>query len=194
MNNKGFIQRINKRELDAFKELYDRYYRTLVVYAANFIDDGDVGEDLVQEVIISIWEHRLSFSSYAAFTTYLYNAVRNASLNYLKHQGVTQKYMEYLSQTYSPVDEEAVNDEEIYRHLFKLIDELPPRCREIFLLHMEGKKNEEIAAMLQLSVETVKTQKKRAMAYIRDNLDKAVLLALAINGGKACFFEILNGC
>ena len=120
--------------------------------------------------------------------------MRNASLNYLKHQGVTQKYMEYLSQTYSPVDEESVNDEEIYRHLFKLIDELPPRCREIFLLHMEGKKNEEIAAMLQLSVETVKTQKKRAMAYIRDNLDKAVLLALAINGGKACFFEILNGC
>ena len=102
--------------------------------------------------------------------------------------------MEYLSQTYSPVDEEAVNDEEIYRHLFKLIDELPPRCREIFLLYMEGKKNEEIAAMLQLSVETVKTQKKRAMAYIRDNLDKAVLLALAINSGEACFFEILNGC
>jgi len=193
VNNEGFIQRINARELDAFKELYDRYYRTLVVYAANFIDDEDVGEDLVQVVIINIWEHRLSFSSYAAFTTYLYNAVRNASLNYLKHQGVTQKYMEYLSQTYSPVDEEAVNDEEIYRHLFKLIDELPPRCREIFLLHMEGKKNEEIAAMLH-SVETVKTQKKRAMAYIRDNLDKAVLLAMAINGGKACFFEILNGC
>ena len=87
MSNEGFIQLINARELDAFKELYDRYYRTLVVYAANFIDDGDVGEDLVQEVIINIWEHRLSFSSYAAFTTYLYNAVRNASLNYLKHQG-----------------------------------------------------------------------------------------------------------
>ncbi len=110
------------------------------MYAANFIEDGDVGEDLVQELIINLWENRMTFTSLSTFNTYLYNAVRNASLNYLKHQGVAEKYMEYLLLTYSPVEEESVNEEEIYRHLFDLIDRLPQRCREVFLLYMEGGK------------------------------------------------------
>ena len=107
MASEKFIERINAREIEAFKEIYDRYYRTLVVYAANFIEDGDVGEDLVQELIINIWENRMTFTSLSTFNAYLYNAVRNASLNYLKHEGVAEKYMEYLSQTYSPVEEES---------------------------------------------------------------------------------------
>lgn len=192
MNNEKFIRRINERGLDAYKELYDRYYRTLVVYAANFIEDGDVGEDIVQEIIVNIWENKMTFVSYAAFNAYLYNAVRNASLNHLKHQGVADKYMEYLAHTYSPIEEESVNEEEVYRLLFELIDKLPFRCREVFLLYMEGKKNEEIAGMLSLSVETVKTQKKRAMAFIRENLDKALLVSLAVCSGEMWIFEILN--
>lgn len=192
MASEKFIERINAREIEAFKEIYDRYYRTLVVYAANFIEDGDVGEDLVQELIINLWENRMTFTSLSTFNAYLYNAVRNASLNYLKHQGVAEKYMEYLLLTYSPVEEESVNEEEIYRHLFDLIDRLPQRCREVFLLYMEGRKNDEIADMLQLSIETVKTQKKRAMAFIRGNLDKALLTSLAVCSGNICFFEIIN--
>ena len=192
MDNEKFIRRINERGLDAYKELYDRYYRTLVVYAANFIEDGDVGEDIVQEIIVNIWENKMTFASYAAFNAYLYNAVRNASLNHLKHQGVADKYMEYLAHAYSPIEEESVNEEEIYRLLFELIDKLPLRCREIFLLYMEGKRNEEIAGMLSLSVETVKTKKKRAMAFIRENLDKALLVSLAACGGEMWIFEILN--
>ena len=75
MASEKFIERINAREIEAFKEIYDRYYRTLVVYAANFIEDGDVGEDLVQELIINIWENRMTFTSLSTFNAYLYNAV-----------------------------------------------------------------------------------------------------------------------
>ncbi|MEO4994211.1 RNA polymerase sigma factor, partial [Bacteroides xylanisolvens] len=58
----------------------------------------------------------------------------------------------------------------VFRLLFKQIDKLPERCREIFLLHLEGNDNETIAKKLSLSIETVKTQKKRAMKTLRDNL------------------------
>ena len=94
-----------------------------------------------------------------------------------KHQAIADKvYGSISAHAYSPIEEESVNEEEIYRLLFELIDKLPLRCREIFLLYMEGKRNEEIAGMLSLSVETVKTQKKRAMAFIRENLDKSTPL------------------
>ena len=55
------------------------------------------------------------------------------------------------------LDDYDVMEEEIYRWLFKTIDELPPRCKKIFLLHLEGKKNEEIAAQLKITLLTVKT-------------------------------------
>ncbi len=62
------------------------------------------------------------------------------------------------------------NKEEIYRQLFAAIDELPPRQKEVFLLCMEGKKNREIAEQLDISAETVKVQKRRAIARLRDKL------------------------
>ena len=67
-------------------------------------------------------------------------------------------------------EEEDTNEEEVYRLLFRAIDKLPTRCREIFLLHMDGKKNEEIATALGISIETVKTQKKRAIQSIKEQM------------------------
>ena len=172
MDRETFIQGINNRDIEAYKQLYDCHYRLLVSYAGNMLENRDICEDIVQDVIVGIWEAKMKFTAYPSFRTYLYNAVRNAALNHLKHQGVAEKYLEYLAATYSPVDENEVNDEDVYQQLFDAIDRLPARCREIFLLHLEGKKNSEIAEVLQLSVETVKTQKKRALAHIREYLDK----------------------
>ena len=84
---------------------------------------------------------KMRFLSLPSFRTYLYNSIRNASLNYLKHQNVESLYLERLASTYREItEEEDTNEEEIYRLLFRAIDNLPTRCREIFLLHMDGKK------------------------------------------------------
>ena len=63
---------------------------------------------------------------------------------------------------------------------FKTIDELPPRCKEIFLLHLDGKKNEEIAAQLKITLLTVKTQKKKALRYIREKMQDFGLLYILL--------------
>ena len=83
--------------------------------------------------------------------------------------------------TYREITEEDTNEEEVYRLLFKSIDQLPPRCREIFVLQMEGKKNEEIAQTLGLSIETVKTQKKRAVQAIKKRMGSLFFLTSLIN-------------
>ena len=70
------------------------------------------------------------------------------------------------------------NKEEIYRQLFLAIDKLPPRQREVFLLCMEGKKNKEIAELLQISAETVKMQKRRAISRLREQLAPMALALL----------------
>ena len=76
--------------------------------------------------------------------------------------------------------------EELYRQLFEAIDELPARCREVFLMHLEGKGNEDIARELTLSVLTVKTQKRRAMAYLRGRFGEATMWVAAAWGWLGC--------
>lgn len=111
------------------------------------------------------------FRSLASFRVYLYNSVRNASLDYLKHKDVEGNYLQKMLDSHSTTfrmeeEEEGFFSEEVYRQLLQTIDALPDRCKEV-LMYMEGKKNEEIATALHVSLETVKTQKKRAMSFLR---------------------------
>lgn len=76
--------------------------------------------------------------------------------------------------------EEQVFSEEVYRQLFLMIDQMPPRQREVFLMVMEGKKNREIAQALDMASETVRTNKKRAMAFLKKNLDNETLALLFV--------------
>lgn len=158
----------------AIELLYDRYYRALVSYGCQFVEN-EVAEDIVQELFSVLWERRPLFNSVSQFSTYLYNTVHNSSLNHLRHQTVRNNYRQSIIdnlQEFMLVDDtsDIFNKEEIYRQLFAAIDELPPRQKEVFLLCMEGKKNKEIAEQLDISAETVKVQKRRAIAQLRGKL------------------------
>lgn len=167
-----FLQEINERRVEAYRRLYDEFYPALVVYASTYVASDQVAEDIVQELFVTMWERQVTFISYPAFKSYLYTYIRNAAFNYLKHQDVEGRYADVLKKNAEEEElmDEVVDREEEYRLLFLAIDELPPRCREIFLLSLEGKKNKEIAEMLQVSVETIKTQKMRAMKYLKDHM------------------------
>lgn len=170
------IEKLNKHENGAFHSLYKRYYKALVCYAMQWIGSQEPAEDLVQDLFSTIWENQMTFLSLNSFHAYLYNSVKNASLNYLKHKNIEMFYAQQVKEdSVRPVPEEEEEEEdyfeeELYRQLFLLVDRLPTRCREVFTLYMKGKKNEEIAEALQISAETVKTQKKRAMQFLRKNM------------------------
>lgn len=182
MKNKEelFIERINRKHRGAYRELFQEFYPALVMFAMKYLGKREEAEDVVQDVFVTIWEKQERFHSYRAFRVFLYNAVRNTCLNHIKHRNVEEKYAAYyLTQDASAETMDFdMAEEELYRQLFKTIDELPARCREIFLLHLDGKKNEEIAEELHLAVHTVKTQKKRALHYLHQHLGSFGLLLL----------------
>jgi RNA polymerase sigma-70 factor, Bacteroides expansion family 1 len=170
MDERCFIEKLNQRDIKAYHSLYESYYKSLVSYSSNFVLSMEAAEDIVQDLFAALWERRILFQSFNSLKCYLYNSIRNASLNYLKHQDVEAIYIESLANTYNEIEENEVYEEEVYRRLFVAIDKLSPRCREIFKLYMQGKKNEEIADMLGIAFETVKTQKKRAMQILRKEM------------------------
>ena len=176
-----FLQRINTKQTEAFRELFSEFYNSLVLFAMGFVEQQDVAEDIVQEVFIAVWERDARYPTYNAFHSFLYNSVKNASLNHLKHKNVEEKYLASLNLEDEGDDIDLkMMEEELYRLLFKTIDELPDKCRNIFLLHLEGKGNEEIALLLNLSILTVKTQKKRAMSYIRERLGRVYFVMMSL--------------
>ena len=176
-----FLQRINTKQTEAFRELFSEFYNSLVLFAMGFVEQQDVAEDIVQEVFIAVWERDARYPTYNAFRSFLYNSVKNASLNHLKHKNVEEKYLASLNLEDEGDDIDLkMMEEELYRLLFKTIDELPDKCRNIFLLHLEGKGNEEIALLLNLSILTAKTQKKRAMSYIRERLGRVYFVMMSL--------------
>ena len=159
--------------------LYDKYYRALVGYGCQWVEK-ELAEDIVQELFSVLWEHHPQFKSIAQLSAYFYTTVHNAAFNHLRHQTVHNNYRQSIVDNLQEaimIDDasEVFSKEEIYRQLFLAIDQLPPRQREIFLLCMEGKKNKEIAEQLDISAETVKVQKRRAIAQLKGKLSPIVI-------------------
>lgn len=179
MDEQIILEKINRKEIEGFRVMYEEYYSILVSYVANLVLSDDTAEDIVQDLFLSLWERPVTFISFQAFRSYLYTFVRNASLNYLKHQDVERSYIAAVeAMPEIPSDEELYREEE-YRKLFQAIDELPAACREIFLMSLDGKKNKEIASLLDISIVTVKTQKMRAMQKLKKQM--GILFVLLVS-------------
>lgn len=175
-----FIKAINAKEERAFHELFRRFYSYLVVFAIRRVKRQEVAEDIVMEVIESVWESEKRFNSCVGFKTWLYNAVANRCADHLKHAEVEQRYAAAVRQEGEPTDEWDEVEEEMYRELHLAVGELPERMRRVFELYLAGKKNEDIAKTLELTLLTVKSYKRDAVKYLKKRLGDAYYLLLAI--------------
>ena len=111
-----------------------------------------------------MWEKRSSFFHEGALKSFLYKTVRNACLNYLDHLKVCQNYENYVSQDVTSQEyfQNSMIEEEVNRIIAENIQKLPESSRLIYLLSLKGVKNTEIAEDLEISINTVKTQKQKS--------------------------------
>jgi len=170
------IKRFKKGEHKAFRELYDEHYESLYFFGLSYISDTNIVEDILQDAFIKIWDLRDRFDDELSFKAFLYKAIRNASLNVLKHQKVKDAY--FADEEYSKEGQLFYNDNLVKQELSQMIkntiDLLPDSAKEIYLLGLEGLKNKDIAEDLGISINTVKTQKQRASKFVKERILKIV--------------------
>ena len=142
--------------------------------------DTEAVQDQVQSVFISLWDNRENFENEKAVKTFLYTSVRNKCLNHLKHLSVRQKHEENLIYELESTQffTQQVIEEDTFNLLYQEIENLPKSARKIMLLALKGLKNKEIAKALDISENTVKTQKKIAYAKLKDKLSGAIMSVL----------------
>jgi RNA polymerase sigma-70 factor (ECF subfamily) len=165
-----------------FKDIFDMYYKGLCLFTKNFSMDTAQAEDIVQDIFVRICEHKVKFSSNQSLKVYLYQAVKNSAINILRKQEVDKKFKDWTKNKY--IDDRffyhKMIEEESYRLLIKAIDKLPPRSKEVFLLNLEGFKNQEIADLLNLSINTVRTHKAKGLKLLKKDMRNLSPLMLAV--------------
>lgn len=167
-----------------FQKLYRKYYKALMLYALKMTHDEETAEDIVQNAFLKLWEKRIDMENEAMVRSFLYLSVRQRSIDRFRRTQVEDKYRKYVLGASDGVekewDDEEIFSNELYRRLFKAIDELPPRQREIFLAYMEGKSNADIAEAMHIKVDTIRVQKKRALKTLRGKISREELILLLL--------------
>ena len=160
------------REKDGFRKIFNEYYGALCNYSVRIVYDMDVAEDTVQAVFIRLWENRESLTITGSLKAYLFNSVRNASLDYLRAQKRKDKYVEQTTYLHQYEEEDTGEDMQVFRYkLYEAIKKLKPKTREIFMLHkMEGLTYKEIAEHLNLPKRTVEYNIYTALAQLKEKL------------------------
>lgn len=165
---------IRKDNEDAFAFLFKKSFPRLLGYAVRFVENEEVALDIVQECFLNFWEKRNLLVA-VSVTSLLFAMVRNSCLNYLKHEAVVEKHrIEYLAKVggeerlyyadFAPDAGYGLLYEELEQQIKSVIDNLPERCREVFVLsRFENLKNREIAEQLRISTTAVEKQIAKAL-------------------------------
>lgn len=144
------------------------------MYALRLVDDAVIAEDMVQDAFMKAWIYIEKGGEIDNFTAFMYRTLRNVCLSYLRDK------RDMLGEEYIPdVEEDDIDTSFRDAKIWKAIDSLPEKCREIFLMSKrDGLSNEEIADELSISVKTVKNQMTKAFSRLRE----------ALSGGHKPFF------
>ncbi len=167
-----------------FKQIFETYFAGLVGFANSYVGDVKLSEDLVQEVFVSLWEKQDEYQNETTLKVYLYRAVRNNSLDYIKHEQVIKNYQNDILPNIETEEFflDQVLSEEVSRMLYNFIEELPTQRQKIIRYSLLGLTNPVIAEVMGLKLNTIKSHKLNAYKQIREKFGKhAVLIAILLN-------------
>ncbi|MDO6518096.1 RNA polymerase sigma factor [Zobellia uliginosa] len=172
-NQSLLIQGLKQGDEEAYTYLVENYHNRLCAYANSLIRDDLLAEDIVQNVFVQIWEKRDKLKTELSLKSYLYKLVHNKFIDeYRKGKAVMALEKTYATALALAVDEkDEIQEQKILNILFCTIQELPPKCKQIFLMSKkEGLTNIEISECLNLSIKTVESQITKAFRILKNKM------------------------
>ena len=176
------MQEIKADNMFAFDVLYKRYCKRVYKFGYSILKSREESENLTQDVFLSLWENRLKIEKNSSIKSYVFTITYNSAISIIRKKARESQFMEYLK-SLQEINVEPVNIELEYTELTNKLDEilqaLPQRQKEIYLLHrVKGLKYSEIAESLNISVNTIENHMSRALKTIRKKLGNYSLMAI----------------
>lgn len=174
--DRSYISGLRKRDTQTYEVVFKKYYQPLVMFVMRHVGNEDVAKDIVQDIFFKLFEGSRSLPDDFLLKSWFYRVACNAAVDYLRHLQVEDKYKFLMAEamiSISDIDEEI--DEQVYAKVNLAIESLPEQCRLIIKLNvLEGKKYQEIAEELGITVNTIRTQVSRGYKKLRDILSGVV--------------------
>lgn len=175
------LQQGDDTGLDFF---FNLYYPPLVLFSTSITNNNQASQEIASESFVKLWRGKGSLTDSRGIRFFLYRIVRNASIDYLREQRRIKKHSNHLEYISESIEYPVLNkliETETYHHLYRLLADLPPRSRQIFqMFYFEDKAIKEIALELGVSVNTVKTQKLRAIKLLREKQSSFILRCILV--------------
>ena len=171
LNEQEILRGVNQKDLKAWETLYASYYAALCSYADGIVKDSDTAQDIVQDTLIRIWNSDRTFPDIKELTWYLYRSTYNNALFHLRTQASRQNILRKMV-----AEEVELPDEQFALTVREEL--IRQKRKKILLMSIQGHSGNEIADLLGISINTVKTQKNRGFKYLREKLKDSVLLFL----------------
>lgn len=178
MDDQILFQQLQDSDQKAYKQLFLMYYSPLCEYASHYIRD-DEAEELVQDLMLYLWESREHLVIQESLKSYLFTAAKYRCINAIKkktyHEQVHSLLQEKLKDQFENPDFYLIN--ELSEHIRKAIAELPENYRQTFELSRFGEMtNVEIASYQHVSVKTIEYRISQSLKILRIKLKDYLLL------------------
>lgn len=168
-SNEALLDLLSKGDKAAFTEIYQRYWKKVYVIAYNRLKEGQLAEDIAQDVFASLWTNREKVRI-CALENYLATAAKFMVLAVIRKKELARRYCK--SEEDAPVRSLPIENTLHYKQILEIIhlevEKLPEKCRIIFKhSRNEGMQNKEIAAELNISPKTVENQINKALKHLK---------------------------
>ncbi|MEW6702045.1 MAG: RNA polymerase sigma-70 factor [Bacteroidota bacterium] len=176
ISDKELLDRIKKNDSGALRILFERYFEALCFFSFQILKTSELSEESVLDVFTNIWLKRKTIDIKTNFRTYIYKAVKNQSINYLRQEKRYSQKMESTNLHLIVSDQSAdqfILQQNLENEINSLLKELPERRGLIFRMNrIDGLSYKEIAEVLSISVNTVQNQMIKAIKYIAEQLPR----------------------
>lgn len=171
------ITGLRNSEEPVFAIVFKNYKTKLYSFAWRFLKDRELSEEIVQETLLTLWSHRLELRVDSPLSPYLYTIARRLTLNALRNMATAaaarEKLWINLNEAHNET-EETVMLADLNDFIEKAIARLPAKQKQVFRLsRYEGKSHEEIAALLNISKNTVNNHLVEALKNLRGQIKKS---------------------
>jgi RNA polymerase sigma factor (sigma-70 family) len=185
MDDTTLLKAFQAGDPGAEKMIFDRYFGPLTLFAERITRDLGAAEDIAVEALTKCIDRRMHFAAIPKVKSFLFQVVYNASINEIdnhgRHQAVHAKIgYELAGDMVEPVEADILRAE-VLEEIYREIEALPDKCGQIFkLIFIEELTTDKIARRLGIDVQTVRSQKSRAIGMIRTSLLKKGRLATLV--------------
>lgn len=167
---------------DHFEEIYVSWFSRMKYFALEYVVSEEDAENVVQDVFTELWERKEILAYDVNLVALLFTSIKNRCIDLLRHRVVVQEAVNLIQEEYQATlrvklaslelfDQSMLSEQDVERIITEVINALPEKCREIFIKSkIEGKKQKEIAAELNISIKTVENQMAIAYKKIKNEL------------------------